>query len=67
MGGELGFAVGSEMNEVGEIWWFVLMKETENKLRAGWINRDAERGAHHDTAAGRKLNHWQEKMIAGDR
>ena len=41
VGGELGFAVGSEMNSDGEIWWFVLMKESESKLRAGWINSSA--------------------------
>ncbi len=36
--GDLGFAIGSEMNPRNEIWWFVLMKEPQNKLRAGWMN-----------------------------
>ncbi len=35
---DIGFAVGSEMNSLGEIWWFVFMKEEGHKLRAGWMN-----------------------------
>lgn len=38
--GDIGFAVGSEMNSEGEIWWFVFMKEDQHKLRAGWVNSE---------------------------
>jgi len=41
--GEIGFAIGSEMNQKREIWWFVLMKEPGNKLRAGCMEPSLER------------------------
>ncbi|MEM7551896.1 MAG: hypothetical protein AAF363_19600 [Bacteroidota bacterium] len=36
--GKTGYAIASQLNKSGNIWWLVMLKEESEKFRLGWMN-----------------------------